>query len=290
MYGEVLKTIRTSKNYSQQKVAAGKFTQATYSYFEKNKSDISASNFIFLLDQLQISLDELIFLHNGYKNSESDTLLNNFFNSPYNDNQTINQLLDEIQKYLLMNPNHALLNELKIICEGLLLLISTGDIKAAQSKVIKIWDRISTYDEYYFMDMKMLNAILYCFEYETAKNIVKFLIINLNRYKDFKEARNVKNSVISNFAMICIINDDILKAEDNLLNLLKEGIQSISYVTLSTCFNRLAICYSFKSKEKTMDYLNKRQTLLSIYENEQLNQRLQNEFEKYCNKDFANEH
>lgn len=283
MYGETLKKIRKIKNYSQKDLVAERFTQANYSNFENKKSDISATNFVFLLDQLQLSLDELIYIHNDYELSPADHLIHCFYKTSYNKREDLEKLLSRINEFLKENY-HIHIIELKAVCEALIMLTMDNNILEAQKKVQIIWERISNYDEYVLSDIKMLNAILFLFDFETMSFIAESLIKQLNRYKGFGEAIRLQNSIVLNYSILCIRNTKIQLANGLLRTLLDREKHSLSYISFAIALNRMAICLTHQSSENVAIYLKRRDMLLFSYDDDTLKKRLELEFNTYrCN-------
>lgn len=286
MYGDALKSIRKSKNLTQTQVAATQFSQAMYSYYEKNQTDIAASHFIHVLSQLQVSLDELKFIANHYQYSDAEHLSQRFFSQPFNNEADLSTMIQTIEAYLTKHNDHVILEELKYVCEALLILISSGNIDEARTKVEPIWRRLSNFDHYYVMDIKMVNAILYLFPYETAQAITQILLKSLERYGHFHETKRLKVSVKLNFSLMSIMEGHLLLAQEMLECVLASERQDMSYISLAVCFNRLAICYSFQAPELVASFAEKRRMLLTVYEDTQLDYQLRHEFKTYACSDY----
>lgn len=63
--GSVFREIRIGKNMKIKEVASGIVTESTISQFEKNKTSISLSVFLKLIERLNVTLEEYCFLVNG---------------------------------------------------------------------------------------------------------------------------------------------------------------------------------------------------------------------------------
>ncbi|MEK4197945.1 helix-turn-helix domain-containing protein [Cytobacillus sp. FSL K6-0265] len=74
-YGQNFKNIRISKGYSLKEVAEGIISSSFLSKFERGESDISLSNFILLLNKLNISIEEYILISRDYQPSEFEIFL-----------------------------------------------------------------------------------------------------------------------------------------------------------------------------------------------------------------------
>ncbi|BAK14702.1 predicted transcriptional regulator [Solibacillus silvestris StLB046] len=281
-YGITIKSIRKNKGYTQKEVAANLFTQATYSNFEAAKTDILSFSFMHLLSQLQISSEELRFIHNGYQYDDEIEIAERFFNLPYNDREGILGILKLIEDYYLKGNSNIILNELKIICEALLIVESSGDLLVAREKVNKVWERISRFDQWYLVDIRIMNVVLYFFDCDVVIYITDKLVERLKVYQGFEDAKRLKKTLTINLSLILIKNGLITEALNRLEDFLRTHLSDLSYKALAVCFNRIAICYSHISKEKEKEYIKKIHSLLEIYEDESFKEILLLEYNKYC--------
>lgn len=280
-YGRTIKRIRKNKGYTQKEIVGGLFTQSTYSNFESNKSDIISTNFMSILFQLQITTDELRYIHNGYHHDKATEIVNSFFRLPYNNKNEIIKVINSIDKYLLDINGNIVLEELRSVCEALLIVETSGDFKKAREKVNRVWERISRYDQWYLTDIRMMNVILYFFEDDVVIHVTEKLLERLNKYKEFDESKRLATTLTLNLSLMLIKSGLYSESLDRLNTLLESHMQDLPYRSLTVCFNRMAICYSFISREKELLYQNKINILLGIYEDDLFKHMVQLEYKKY---------
>lgn len=282
-YGMAIKKIRKNKGYSQKEISGDAFSQATFSNFESGKSDIHSVNFIYILNQLQLSFNEFEFILNGYGYDKSTEIISHFFQLPYNNRSELLKVRSNIENFLAKN-DHVFLHELLIICDALLIIEESNDFNKARELVTPIWKRMSFYDQWYLVDIKIINVILYFFEVETSISITEKLLVRLNLYKDFTEASKLKITLNLNLSMLLIKNKMFEKSFENLENLLISKKYKMSYRALAGCYNRLAICSSYMNENRVKEYLGKVNSLLMVYEDYQLLELFKLEFEENCKK------
>lgn len=282
-HGSVLKKIRKNKGYSQRKIAGTLFSQSTYSNFESNKSDIHSLSFLHLLNQLQITSEEFFFIGNEYQYDKETEIKQQFFRLPYNDKQEISQVINSIDLHLKTNQS-ILLEELRSICEALLILETQEGLVLAQEKVFPIWQRISRYDQWYMMDIRIINVILYFFDNEVAIQVTNKLLERLKTYNDFGDAIKLSFTLKINLSLILIKNELYSEAFKNLEELLDQHLQKLSYQSLIVCYNRMLICSSFLYNEREAIYRKKMENLLEVYEDMVLSSMIQQEYKDYSNK------
>ena len=282
MYGQTLRAIRQSKNYAQKDICQNKFTQATYSNFEKSKSDLTASNLIHVLDTLNMTLEELRFIENGFNFNESEQLSEQFFKLHLNAPEQIKPLLREMEAFLLENPKHQSIQELKLICEALITLWDDEDITTARKKVQRVWNRISKYDDFYLADIRLMNAILFVFEFDSAIHIFETLKKNLNKYKGFQNAESLMILLRINFSLICIKNKDYNRALAIIMTLQNTHLAQLSFMQYAVCLNRYAICLHNTNQPGAASCIEKRNTLLDLYNQLPLIEHFEREYNKYA--------
>ncbi|MEK4093059.1 hypothetical protein [Viridibacillus sp. FSL H8-0110] len=180
------------------------------------------------------------------------------------------------------------MEEIRSICEALLILETSGDLITAQEKVIAVWKRISRYDQWYLMDIKVINVILYFFDNDVAVQVTDKLLERLKTYKNFGEAVRLSITLKINLSMIHIKSGFYVEALTNLERLLEQHLQELPYQSLAVCYNRMSICYSYSCNEKEVIYKQKIDDLLKIYEDKILFQMIQQEYKKYSNKKNLN--
>lgn len=74
-HGENFKNIRIGKGYSLKEVAEGIISSSFLSKFERGESDISLTNFILLLNKLNVSIEEYTLISRDFQPSEFEILL-----------------------------------------------------------------------------------------------------------------------------------------------------------------------------------------------------------------------
>lgn len=70
-YGETLKAIRLSKGLTQKEVYSGIVSRSFYVKFEKGESDISVTKFSKMLENLFLTFEEFMYIHNDHKNNQN---------------------------------------------------------------------------------------------------------------------------------------------------------------------------------------------------------------------------
>lgn len=233
--GEAIYFIRKNKGYSQKYVAGDTMTQGAYSKFEKLNSEIRHSALMNILNKLEVSPDEFMYIKQGYEHSIKDKMLNKLFTLTYNNTEVLQQLLSEAEIYLEENDD-ILIKDLCLVCKSLIVLSQTKDIVAARVSLYKVWQRLSQRDLLFINDIYFVNFILYLFPLETALEIKKFVYRSIDKYKNFRNIERLKVNMAINMTLLLI-------KEDRYIEALIEVEEAIALCKRFSDYKRLAVCY-----------------------------------------------
>lgn len=233
--GEAIYFIRKNKGYSQKYVAGDTMTQGAYSKFEKLNSEIRHSALMNILNKLEVSPDEFMYIKQGYEHSIKDKMLNKLFTLTYNNTEVLQQPLSEAEIYLEENDD-ILIKDLCLVCKSLIVLSQTKDIVAARVSLYKVWQRLSQRDLLFINDIYFVNFILYLFPLETALEIKKFVYRSIDKYKNFRNIERLKVNMAINMTLLLI-------KEDRYIEALIEVEEAIALCKRFSDYKRLAVCY-----------------------------------------------
>lgn len=281
--GKYINKIRRNKGYSQNYVSNNILSQAAYSKFEAGITEVNATALIKILQRLEISLDEVLLINQEYSSDSSNLLIKQFFSLTYNDVGLLEKIITGIDNYTKTEKN-IMLEEIRLICVALVILKQSGDLNEAIKIVEPVWKRLSRQDNWYLLDIRLINSILFLFPNDIALDFTNNILKKLANYNDFLDSKKLIISFRVNLALLLIKGRDYKKA----LYLLKETVSNhgkeIAYPSLAICFERLAICYKKLGRDNLSEnYLIKTKHLLEIYEDTILWENIQAEYNYYIN-------
>jgi len=280
--GIYIKRLRKNKCYTQKYVGEGVLSQSAYSKFEAGISDIHSEAFIQILDRLDMSLEEVLYISNGYCLKEVKDLVHSFFSLPYNNLDSLHQLVVEIEQYPEYE-NNILLNDIRTVCFALIELYATHDILAARTIVEPVWKRLSLLNNWYLTDIRLINSILYLFPNDTAIELTRNVLKQLDRYKGFQDSGRLMITFKINLSLLLIKEKNFEVASDILTDALIKHKKEMLFSSLAICLGRLSICNHALGKSISDDYLNQAEQLLKIYDHEDLWRKIKEEYTYYCN-------
>lgn len=281
--GSTLHTIRKNLQITQNELSKGIMTQGAYSKIEKSQLQVNAEQFIQLLLKMNINLNEFTFIMNEYKLDEKREIIQSFTSLEVGDLSILQSHLQRIENYL-DNENDPLIESLSKIYKAFIILQLEKNLMKAREVIKPIWEQMQRLDHWYIIDFEVLNAILFLFPLEIAKEITNTALKRLEHYDHYNEDLTyLKIYFHMNLSVLYIEAKQFEECFQLLEQTETTYLQKMSYKSTATLFERKAICL-FHLNQAYEKELDKMEQLLSIYKDARLHSLLQMEFNLLTNK------
>lgn len=277
-FGKVYKDIRQSKGLTQEEICGDMLARSTLARIESGQVIPKFDTFIFLLQQINMSLEEFEYICNVYQPSECQKLLNIANNNlSITDNTELLSLKQQCQEYLQTHhdiPIQQLLDRLTVTIH---IREFGGESKDTtfQETTQKIWHYLEKQNTWYQNDFKLLLTILYHFPLETLKTITLKILTNLVKYTDLYNIKPLQLTLLTNLASIYLENHQTKECETFSLEALKLAKELKRYDFLGIAQVRLGICRDDNS------LIDKGMSLLHLTEEEKIFEALEKEVAKH---------
>lgn len=278
--GQTMREIRINKGYTQKYVSSNFVSQSAYSKFELNRIDILASSYMSLLEKVDVSLAEFYYIMNNYAYSRRQNFIYNFFSMPFNHRERLKETIKEANQLLLAGEDH-LIDEIRLICEALLLLNKTNNIEQARELVSVVWDRLSKHDSWYLMDIRLINSILFIFPIETAINIADNALKRIYVYKEFQDTHKLEINIRINFSLLLIKSNKFNTALDVIEGTIPLCKKHGAFRETAICYGRKGICLNNLGSKSAEKYTGKAVGILRVLEEKELEIMLLDEIKNY---------
>lgn len=242
--GYNFKQIRESRGLSQNDVVQNQISRVALSKFENSKTNLSMTNFKYILNSIDVSLEEFDFIKNNYSYDEKQYIIIRFNQIFSNSNNTIcDDLISRCDHYLQNNFS------VSIECIKNVMYILKHLNYSSHEKIStyveyfssKIWNDLSKIDNWTLLDIKIINCCLHFFEPSTYLSISKLLVDNLQKYKNFSNIILLETSIYLNLSILFLMENNIDMAKYYSDISLKKAFNSkrIDYIALSLIRNGL---------------------------------------------------
>lgn len=280
--GETLKKIRESKNYTQKFVTDGIIGQPTYSKIERGDVDPTYPRFINLLRRLDVSEEEFHYLMEGSHVSEKEKLIQSFFMLNFNESSAIEAIKKKLKSYLSKNKDY-ILQDIYYICEALLAVSLNNDFSTAKKYAEKVWKRLEKFDQWYLMEIRLINAILFIFPPETAISISQKIVSQLKNYST-RESNILLHNIQLNLSMLLIENKKFEQALEHLEDLVFRFKAARNYHHLAIVYARKGVVLENLGKESAETFYEKAFKLMDAMEEYELEKAAREEIAYYTGK------
>ncbi|MDR0920992.1 MAG: helix-turn-helix transcriptional regulator [Lactobacillales bacterium] len=238
-FGEKFKEIRQNKHLSQKEVCGKEISRTTLSKFENGGRSMNIHHFLRLLERIDMSFDEFSYICSDYTLKPKKQIVADFLSLYSNyDIQSITKLIKDSENYLAISDNWYVKAILEVSHAYLQDQKDTPDlINATATKIIPmVWEELSKQDEWYLLDLRLLNAILYSFPIETTGQIAKEVKKRIGKYQNFTQVLPLITALYLNLSLLYLQNNKSEKAE----NILSEA-KNLAYQLKRTDFLAVAL-------------------------------------------------
>ncbi|MEB2301387.1 helix-turn-helix domain-containing protein [Lysinibacillus xylanilyticus] len=279
--GNTIKLIRENKGLTQAYISDKILTQGNYSKFENLNLDIGGASLIAILNKLELSLEEFLFIKNNFTITERNSIIQKFHSLTYNDRKGLINLLNDIEKYS-KRKNDFLIESIEKICNSLLIFIKTKDIENARIGINSIWTHLSKRNHLYISDIYLLNSILFFFPLQIGREIIQYLLRGIDKYKNFKGIEKMKINCLLNFSIFLIKNREYKDALIYIENAISMCKLYKNYSKITVCYIRKGICLNQINREckSGLFWINKGFNLLKEMDETDLIVQLKDEIER----------
>lgn len=269
--GETLKNIRLSLGLTQSQVCKNIMSQSNYSKVEKGDIEISFPKMIVILNRLDMSVDEFMYIENGYK-KYTNSYMGKLNNLRFNDIELITKYKIMLEKKEKLNTHES---EILAIYDSLILIGEKNDFEAAKEKVKTIWQRLENHDKWYLYDIQVINNILYLFPIDTAVSICHLAVNQIEKYKGLRGVNNLSISIQMNLLLLLIENGPYEAALDEVDRYIPTCISKNLTMHLAVCYVRKGLLKELLRETDSEEWYDNGYKLLEIMQNDNLKKELQ---------------
>src|SRR5699024_4965055 len=227
-YGASVRMIRKQKGMTLKVLAKDICSLSFLSKFERGDSDISLFLMTKILDKLQMSFDEFLYIHNGYKNNSLEHFFNlvheAFLNRDLKSLQTLKE--NQIAKWQELHVesfhhNVILIDVLESIVDHRYL---SEHIKGHHVK--RLTNHLFSVEIWGYYEFILYNVTMFLLEPSLVIQLSRIAYKQRKRYKDFSKIANLIHAIL--FNTITYLVRPVTKFKDEFLYK-KEYQEFISY-------------------------------------------------------------
>lgn len=271
-FGSVLKKIRENKGYTQKEIADHTMSRSTYTKFELDSITPNISKYLAILNHLDISHDEFVYIMNDYQLDEKDRIWHLFIENMKNPSvDQAAELIKVSEEYVEDQYDQLILSVLNSV-RAFHILLTEKNVEKAKEHAAKVWDRLQELDKWYLRELYLVNSILYLFEIETAVSFTRTALKELNLYTHFNQAKELP--ILYKFHLSALLIEEELyeHALYYINSLIEDCYASNNFLEWGIALVRKGVCLQKMNAEdnNSQMYIDKAKRLFHALEQEDL--------------------
>ena len=254
---------------TQKELIEGIVQQGTYSRIEQDQLQISAVLLVELVERLNISLNEFLYIHRGYQATEREKILKDYREIELTLPKELKAKMEVIKSYLKKQPDDGV-EMLLGSYQAMLILTEKDDLEAVRAIVENIWGNIQKLDHWYIEDIELLNSIIVLFPLDTALQITTTAIKRLDAYDDYeRDVTHLKLYFHLNLTLLYLENEEYQACIEWLERIYVKFKRKLTYQTLGFIYTYKAICLIHLNAPYEQE-IQKMKTLLELFDDQEV--------------------
>lgn len=223
-YGPTISDIRKAKKISLKNLLQDQMTPSSYSRFVDGKTETSVNNFVALLENLNVTFDEYLYINNGYQNSRYDQLYRKLTTAlKADDAPALIVLVNQINAFAQSSPDNLRMKNLLDMAMFTLNHVQGDPLNpTAREDLVKYLINCETWTHYEIM---IFYNFIFIFDVETMIVIQKRLIRVISRYDNLRLYGSEPFRTLVKITMFYLEHGKVLEALESLMDLRDFDIQ-----------------------------------------------------------------
>ena len=207
--GNIFRYIRQSKSISLAKLADNKVSVSQLSKFERGLSELSVDKFFYLLEKLDVSLEELALLNN-FKQRDKTILFE--INELYNKKDSF--LLDK--KGLIYKKYYHSTQQIKYLHFHYLCQVLVHNLNHQPIPIkieTTIWQHLMSVETWSYYELVLFNNFIFIFSEEKVTLLSKTILKRADFYKKIPSSRHEYPLIVLNLISFYLERKNLRQAE-----------------------------------------------------------------------------
>ena len=268
-FGHTLQKIRKNRSLTQKHICEGIMKQGTYSRIENGQLDINAEQLALIVERLNISVNEFLYIHQNYSSTERQQLIHAYMNIELTLPSELKMKRANVKKYLSKHDDPDM-EMLLYSYDAMIALTEQHGMEQVRAYSDKIWARLQMLDHWYINDLELLNAIIIYFPLDTAKEVVKTAISRIDAYDQYeKDLTYLKLYFKVNLTNLYLEEKRFEECLSLLNSVHQQFNKHFTYQTLGMIIERKIIC-KYLLQQPYEEDLQKLQMLEELFEDQEV--------------------
>ncbi|MBC2188668.1 helix-turn-helix domain-containing protein [Listeria booriae] len=195
--GKTLAYLRKNLNMSQR--GFENIRQSTIANIERHNNMPRVNTFLDIISELQVNLDEFMFILNGYAYDERTTLFKDIRAMRHSLYAKENvELKRRIDAYIVANPRDIFIQDLKVILESYIKISESDTYEIDSPESFAIYDRIEEQKVWTYEQIYVMSKLFYIFPEKRALELVERIDLEFEKYDSYENTKESRVAFLLN--------------------------------------------------------------------------------------------
>lgn len=244
-FGSIYQSIRRSKGLSQSSVCGNFLSRTTLSKIENNHEAPHFETMLFLLEQIDMDIEEFIYICNSYQPQLRQEILTEFRQLTVSMTvEKLEKLRTKCEQYLASHHDVPIKHHLNILEIYLHLKQHGFKQETAQYNNLnqELWSYLKKQDTWYLNDLKLLHALLPSIPVEQVLTFTDKILNSLEKYQTYKDIYPAKFAILANLSSLFLYHGHMKNCQKISQLTLEVAQKTKRYDQLAFAKIRLGIC------------------------------------------------
>ncbi|WP_430535798.1 helix-turn-helix domain-containing protein [Listeria rocourtiae] len=282
-FGETIKQIRTDKNLTQTQLSEGILARNHLSQVENSNYFPSYDRVFMLLDRLNITFEEFLFVQNNLQPHDKQQFRVNVYESAsLNDSEQL-KLLSLDADRLYKDTANICYYHYSLVCKA---VVEYNKGSSITKEMIHYVEPIKKYlmdmDTWYIYELKLFSNIIFSLNVEEAVFFSRKAFKRLHSFRCFMEYQHTEQHLYLNLSTLCLEHEDFTTAK----SFAKTAVDTaknyrLIYEKICSELNHAIACIKLDEDKNSYEIIKKNMLILEYLEFDSLHEHFSNFLRKF---------
>ena len=209
-FGEIFKKFRESRGLRLKDVAKAGISTSQLSRFEKGETDLTISKFMFILDEINMPIDEFMYAVHDFHRDELNELLSKVrhFVSTRDEKKKKKLLYSQME----LEDRREKFHQINIILLKIRLQDLSGETYVTDQEIVTISDYLFSAEYWGYYELLLFMNTIDALNHNTMMILAKEMCHRLDFYRDIPNNRRLLATMLLNAYITCIERNEWMDA------------------------------------------------------------------------------
>ena len=209
-FGEIFKKFRESRGLRLKDVAKAGISTSQLSRFEKGETDLTISKFMFILDEINMPIDEFMYAVHDFHRDELNELLSKVRH--FVSTRDVEGMKKLLYSQMELEDRREKFHQINIILLKIRLQDLSGETYVTDQEIVTISDYLFSAEYWGYYELLLFMNTIDAFNHNTMMILAKEMCHRSDFYRDIPNNRRLLATMLLNAYITCIERNEWMDA------------------------------------------------------------------------------